>query len=455
MKSYDVELETRALHTIANTDSEVVRSVLLATLKPTPFGFEPCHEIFQVIINRYASRGKHPPSVDVLARNPALSGNAIDVLEADVAIAPTSNDAEAIAEELGNFRKRRVLMELNSVLVRGLDQAKDPDRLIKDATGALADANESWQNRVAEVTFGEGENASETRAVLQAIFENEPSELLKTGFTQFDEEAGGLDRGTLNIIAAPSGGGKSTLAMNMAVNAYLLFSYNATIVGLELTMKESMERLSACVSGVPFGAIHKRIQTFKQMRAVKQAWLRFRKHGRATKARFNTVFASSMTVHEIWQRVAPYNYDVIVVDYLSMVEPPPNMPSGGTEAQILGENARRFKQMGLALNAAVVLLVQLSDDNRVKYSRAVEEHADSVWIFRQTDADVEDHEINVMQRKGRNVARGGFQLTEDFAHMRVTDPPQLLPTSTRKKKRGHADDVEIIRQDHTVLYDED
>jgi replicative DNA helicase len=64
-----------------------------------------------------------------------------------------------------------------------------------------------------------------------------------TGFKEFDEKTGGLQRGDLIIIAARPSMGKTALALNIARNAAVVSHRKVAVFSLEMTAQALVIRL--------------------------------------------------------------------------------------------------------------------------------------------------------------------------------------------------------------------
>ena len=80
---------------------------------------------------------------------------------------------------------------------------------------------------------------------------------LPTGFREFDRKYGGLHRKEMVIVAAPPGMGKTTFAINVAVNAAKLKAPVA-VFSLEMTQSELMNRILAMETGISENVIKRR-----------------------------------------------------------------------------------------------------------------------------------------------------------------------------------------------------
>ena len=89
----------------------------------------------------------------------------------------------------------------------------------------------------------------------------------------------------------------------------------------------------------------------------------------------------------------------------------------------LGEIARFMKIYAKSQDMVGVLLCQLSEDEKIRYSRTIKEHADNVWswVYNRDIAKETGHIITIDQQKARNQQCFSFQINERFQHMQLVD----------------------------------
>jgi intein/homing endonuclease/archaellum biogenesis ATPase FlaH len=144
------------------------------------------------------------------------------------------------------------------------------------------------------------------------------------------------------------------------------------IVSLEMTEDEVMVRNLSRYSKVELHKIidPKNLST-KDRSKVKDAYKARVRHLKARGAS-ETIHTpqDDMTLEDILFILKSYAYDVIIIDYISLLK-----NAGGDDAwQKLGDIARFAKVFAKNNGCIVVLLAQVSPEGMIRYSRAVEEH---------------------------------------------------------------------------------
>jgi archaellum biogenesis ATPase FlaH len=128
---------------------------------------------------------------------------------------------------------------------------------------------------------------------------------------------GGMNRGEINIFAAPSGGGKSLFLQNLAVN-WVLAGLNCVYISLELSEQLISMRLDAMVSGYGTRDVMKNIDDVDlrvRMKAKGAGKLRVKQMPSGINANDIRVFLREYEI-ECGEKV-----DCLLVDYLDLMMP--------------------------------------------------------------------------------------------------------------------------------------
>jgi len=139
-----------------------------------------------------------------------------------------------------------------------------------------------------------------------------------TGWKGIDQKLyGGMNRGEINIFAAPSGGGKSLFLQNLAVN-WVMAGLNVVYISLELSEQLISMRLDAMVSGYGTRDVMKNIDDVDlrvRMKAKGAGNLRVKQMPSGVNANDVRVFLREYEI-ECGEKV-----DCLLVDYLDLMMP--------------------------------------------------------------------------------------------------------------------------------------
>lgn len=244
-----------------------------------------------------------------------------------------------------------------------------------------------------------------------------------TGFADFDRKTGGLRGGDLVIVAGRPGMGKSTLAINMAENVALDPQINgsALIFSMEMPSDQLMMRMLSSIGGVP-------LHDIRSGRISDEDWVRITSAtSQLAEARIFIDETPGLSPTELRARARRVKresgLDVIVVDYLQLMQVPGSKENRATE---ISEISRGLKALAKELNVPVIALSQLNRSveqrdgkkpvmSDLRESGAIEQDADMIlFISREDyyDANTPRKGIaDVNLAKHRNGETGEFQLT--------------------------------------------
>ena len=212
---------------------------------------------------------------------------------------------------------------------------------------------------------------------------------IRTHFRDFDDLTAGLHPGELTILAARSGLGKTTLALQMALNIATPDEDPVLVFELEMERDSIAQRLLAATGGVDSHAI----------RVGKLQAADFGGMARAAEKihRASLIIddANAPTLLDLRSRArrvrAKHGLRMLVVDYLQLIK---GAGDGRNREQEVAQISRGLKGLARELNVPVLALAQLNRENErradkrpqmsdLRESGALEHDADNiVFIYR-------------------------------------------------------------------------
>ena len=415
MKLSSSKHEIRAIVTLLDAPDEI-SAFLLGKLKRTYFGIDTTKEIYKRLMNLIKA-GKNLPSRDLLKDDPALSEGARSVLATTIEALDNGDDVASLLKILSSYRRIRSVYKGVSEAMDVLknddidDETLDNtvrtlDAHVKDALVA-DDANEIR-------TAGYGSNS---KKVINSILDPTRNKFIPTGIPAFDRRNGGWSRGSMVTLAANSGGAKSVTALQLAINMYRS-GHKVVYVSMEMTEEEVYERLVSNISGVEFSKILLKKLSIPQEKTIRKTWKQFDKVEDGSDLYFKVwVPTTSVSLSNIMNTVAPLNPDVVFIDMINLLEPEDKKVQN--QAQQLGDMTRYGKIAANALKIVLVLLAQLNEEDKVKYSRAIVENSNNVWTWFLGEKEKETHFFTIKQSKARNQETFDIPMVEDLAHMSI------------------------------------
>ena len=180
------------------------------------------------------------------------------------------------------------------------------------------------------------------------------------GFPKIDKAIGGLDDGDVIIIAARPAVGKSAFALQM-IRKFGRDGYKVGYFNLEMAEKQIYERSIAAVSGIDMTRI-RLATTFLNDEKEK-----FDKGNEILSQETNVMtLTGSYTIQKIRAEQKQHEFDLIVIDYLQLIQSTSRRQNRATE---VGDISRGLKAIATDFKLPVIALSQLnraSEQNKDK-----------------------------------------------------------------------------------------
>lgn len=229
----------------------------------------------------------------------------------------------------------------------------------------------------------------------------EPVQAFGTGIPALDRATnGGVKRGELLTVAAPTSGGKSILLAQLAHEA-IRNNRHTIFFSLEMSAVQVTARLLSAMCDFNIGVLRASIEAPKTERQL----LKF--HQQATLlSKCPLQIISGVTDMETIDSITREYHakgmcDLAIADYIQLIHLR-NLGSNETREQHVSEITKRLKTMALQLNIGVATASQLNDEGKLRESRAIAHHSDHVWLICEGQS---GQFINI--NKNRDGERGG------------------------------------------------
>ena len=413
MKLLSIELELKTIISICRSPNTLAIT-LLGMVSAEHFYYEPVISAYHRIMSLIKNSGDIPDYIEIQS-DPVLQEEHRKILIANTEKPATQKEQiTSMVRSLEKYRKMRILFRNSENTIKALTSSQlDLDTILDKNSRALMQARSTGTSH-SLVHFGRGNNSS---SIVKRLLSNENPPLIPTGFKTFDKRNGGIYLGSLFVVAATTGGGKTTLAGQLLVNMTKA-GHDVALVPLEMSAEESTARLMGTLSGVEISKYLLRKVTARESKKTISAYKRYVNELKESNTRYS-IFKpqEDMTAEEILFILKPYGYKVIIIDYISLLK-----GVGGDDSwQQLGNVARYCKVFAENNKVIVILLAQLNKEGEVRYARSIGENANNMWIWVMTDEDRETGIMDIRQYKSRNQDPFPFQLAQDFKRMQVRD----------------------------------
>ena len=279
---------------------------------------------------------------------------------------------------------------------------------------------------------------------------------VKTGFPTLDKITNGFKPGELIIIAARPGVGKTTLAVNFAVNAAIKYKKSIAMFDLEMSALQVAQRFICATGRIPMNSV---------------------KGGTKDQSTWATVFetkkiledtniyvddTTTITPAEILSKCrrlkAQSGLDMVIIDYLQLMKAEKQSKDGNRQQEV-ADLTRSIKLAARELGCPIILLSQLnrgveqrSDKtpmlSDLRESGSIEQDADIVmFIADRPDESVKEQEddgddaedYTLVIAKHRNGERGNIPIKFKKAYTQFYEPGKdVLYTKNTSKVQKDA-----------------
>lgn len=455
--SANLTAETAAISFILRND----KGGELMSLPPYFFDDPLIKKLYEFILEYYVKNSKVPSL-------PVISASISDIFE-------NQSEIERFQTLVMIIHKTDVSYNDKEILIKALKQGYQSRLLYQSqlsassliAAGKINQACELLSQAVDSVEKEEEtlENVDNLGDLLHEV-EVEKPKFVPTGFPTLDEVTGGFSPGELVIISAPRGSGKSTLMMQLAVNSCSR-GHKPVYVNLEMSRREWTCRLFSNITLLPYTKI-RRLATDEREKAL----LRFRVGLFYVKEKtaYRDWFVADkrrlieMPAVDFYKELSKFEFggnithlgpesasmtkliaklrnlrrsgsDLVLVDYLSWIK---YGPSHYKQHERLGEAALKLKDIAKSLEMPVIVATQVTEEGNVKYSRAVEDHADQIIMWNEVhDRGQDPWRFSAVMTKSRNSPMCSIYLEAMFSKMTIRE---VAPNSEGEVQHEAASD---------------
>lgn len=445
MKTIDVKGEQRVLVTVLETPSTEIRNHLLSEALYADFGTDEGLEI-RKRMDSLIRKGKDLGDVTIFQEDPVLSDKARQFLRVSPQYKKKASEvsldrAKKMVGILHDHRKGRALYRSAEQLI-GLCQGQYQDDTMRNAEKLLLDSVQALREDRSKnvVHLGGDRTEAQVKKHVYDLVVPQEGQFISTGLKHLDAHMKGFERGDLVVLSAQRGGAKSAMMLQMAVNQFKA-GLNVGIGSMEMTRQQLEMRLLANVTDTLYDTVRQRAYADKDayLRTYRK-WKQFEldtatKHGN----RFSIweLKGQRYTPANIELDLGPFGYDVIYIDYLTMFD---NEKKDLWQAQ--KDNSLYLKQLAgrLRPQCVIVVLTQLSEDDRVKYGRGPEEDADYWLWWRYGEEEKESGQVDLRLAKARHTRGGVIPAHFRLEKMQITTAGELKTAMSsyaeNRKKRG-------------------
>lgn len=437
VKLVSPKAELTVLQSLCNRDLKISGTVL--SMIDSSYFYEPLSKELYSYIKNYMGESPIPPKPRQILTDPELSQEARDFFKSVKTATNSVDEAVKNVQLLNKYRRTRIIYDLSHKIGQAFNGSRlNIDSLVTECAESIVNAQSSKSTVEAFLHLGLNDNAKDLLHDL--VYAKDNADLIKTGFTVFDKISGGFDRGGLVTIGAPSGCGKSTVSTQLAIN-FARQGYKVVLVPLEMSKKEMGNRILANIGNMELSKIRQHKLDEREQILLTKRQKRWRKQVYSIGGRL-TIFKpeADLDIDEVYAAVSGLKCDVVIVDYISLLK--------GIDDENqwlrLGTIARKAKINAEVTNRVNIMVCQVSDEGKIRYSGAIKEHSNSAWVWTPNEEEKKSGLIRVEQIKSRNSEPFPFTLKIIWNKMQVESVEEadvVVPDITDQDMTNLASDI--------------
>lgn len=334
---------------------------------------------------------------DIIALTEKLTGKVSPVVISG--LISGSVTGEHIEHHAQIVKEKSVARDFIRQQVETLDKAYNTDDIFGLLNNTKLGTNDILQKGITKEGFDLGKEAIKVLEKMEAD---------KGKVAEFPLGLEGLDRmirlerSDVMIIGAESSFGKTSFALNIALNQ----NKKVLICSLEMTKEQLIKRFIGMLGKVNSNRIRLGYLDDNDWSSATSAFKLLKDK--------NIVLTDVSNLRQVQELIIKYSPDMVIIDYLQLLQSENPVRS---RAAIIGELSRQVKQIARENNVALILLSQLSRTlelreptlSRLKESGDVENNADIcllLWWEWKANHDVKRNKQKIIVAKNRNGETG-------------------------------------------------
>ncbi len=438
---HDLEAEEAVVGSLLIDGDSFVR--ISSLIKPEDFYRERnqlCYAACRSLFERNEAIDQVTLARELSRTNQLESAGGMAYLSHLVSVTPTSAHSEHYAQLVARTSTMRTLIDAASrISVIGYDDTDDVDATLRQAEDILFGVRTGQPQRGFLPLRQIYDQYLEERAAIADPLLASDTPML-TGYNDLDELLGGMQRSDMVVLGARPAMGKSTLAINVAINA----AQDGATVGvfsLEMSREQLALRILAADAQIDSHRLRLGLVTEADEQRITDSI------GRLSELPMyidDTPFQGMVEMRSKARRLSlEHGLDLLVVDYLQLIQG--RSGRSDNRVQEISEISRSLKIMARDLNIALITCSQLSRgvEQRTGHRPVLSDLRDSGSI--EQDADV------VMF-----IHREDMYYTEEEWEQHSPGrpyPKNIAEIIVAKHRNGPIDDINLYFRDNLLRFD--
>jgi len=443
MKNYNPKVEVKIIRSILD-GKRVIRERILGYISKAHFGYGPTIEVFTRVL-QILKKAKEVPSSDSLKHDIGLSSEAKETIKSKKVFPfKRIGDVEEALSILEKHRKARIAIQGTTKILKAITEESNPDKAERVFEKTLFKLHTASKEGLA--------HGKQQVEIAKKICKQKFPNLIKTGFSYFDERTGGFPCPGVVVLAAPPGGMKTTMMISMANHQFVEEKVDVCIASLEMEKDQIISRQTGACAKIKANSIRLRCMTSKE----KRKFVNYSKFIREKEIEYQKRFTiyspeDDVSFIQLMNILAPFKYKIIYIDYINLL----NNDDSQDDWKHLREVTRLAKRLSKKNKCTIVLLAQLNEDTgKIYYSQGIRQNADNWWRWYCTQDDKEAGYMTIEQPKARDAEEYDFRIGINVKYLNFHDIEQesskVTISSTKKAKKEFKDadeDLDMSEED--------
>jgi len=337
---------------------------------------------------------------------------------------PTASHIEHYATIVHDLATRRALVAAGQSITNFAHTEQSLTTAVESAQTTLLSLSQTSGTSKPEALASVAERRYDEIAQVQQNGDSTALRRVKTGFSNLDYYFNGFASGSLTVLAARPGMGKTALATNIAVNCAAKLQKQVVMFSLEMTKEELADRITAAGLGVSTWKMEKGDVTDEELGTLGQVIDGYQNCPLFIDDDPDTTLTnlrSKALAHKM-----EHGLDLLIVDYLQLIEIPRDMRAKENRVQEISLISRGLKRLAREIDAPVIALSQLN--------RAVENAPQAMpqlgHLRESGSIEQDSHNVLMLWREG--------YYNEDC------DDPNVTTIFIRKNRQGPVGSAELV-----------
>ncbi len=341
---------------------------------------------------------------------------------------PSAANYKYYADIIKNDSLLRQIIQSCQTVINEAFEGKESADVLNRAEELIFNISQNQHAKTLEhIKFG----VNEALDLMEKITSDPNSNMgVKVGFPTLDRYTNGFKSGELIIIAARPGIGKTTLAVNFAINAALKYNKTVAMFDLEMSSLQIAQRYLCATGRVAMDYVKggtKDTTVWNTLLETKKLLENSNIYIDDT-----TAIKPSDILSKCRRLKAKYGLDMVIIDYLQLMKGDTKSKDGNRQQEV-ADLTRNIKLAARELGVPIILLSQLNRESEkrtdktpqlsdLRESGSIEQDADIVmFISDQPVKDENGHTIETEDEEGatdysliiakhRNGARGSIPI---------------------------------------------